>query len=70
MIELRGNYKGGAICDNDILCVGCGVVKEDNRHVAICQAYDDLREGKDLTLYDDLLEYYRLVMERRMELTS
>ena len=45
--------------------MACGLEVETNFHVAICEEYQDLREGKDSSEYSDLVSYFREVMKRR-----
>ena len=48
-------------------CVGCGVEVDDQAHSMQCPAYDDLREGLDMGKDQDLIEFFRKVMDRRSE---
>ena len=49
-------------------CVACGEEIEVNSHVMVCPKYVDLRENKDLSKGDDLVEYFWRVMDRRMDI--
>ena len=42
-------------------------VLEKQEHLGQCKGYEDLRIGRDLDNDRDLIEFYRLVMERREE---
>ena len=69
MNDLRGHYKGVASYRAaEYKCVGCGLAKEDNNHVTTCPAYTKFREDKDLSNYQDLVTYFRQVMEARREI--
>ena len=72
MNDLRGHFKG--MVGNkkvNFKCVGCEKEVENNIHVTECPTYSDLRVGKNLSRDEDLLSYFRLVMEaRRMKTTS
>ena len=48
-------------------CVGCRVEVDDQAHSMQCPAYDDLREGLDMGKDQDLIEFFRKVMDRRSE---
>ena len=47
------NRKGGGL-----ICVGCGKTEETNSHVAECDAYSDLRVGRDLMTNKYLVEFF------------
>jgi hypothetical protein len=48
-------------------CVGCGREVDYQAHSMECPAYDDLREGLDMEKDQDLVTYFRKVMDRRSE---
>ena len=45
--------------------MGCEEEVEENRHMTACKSYSKFREGKDLSKYEDLVNYFRQVMEAR-----
>ena len=47
--------------------VGLSVSRDTQQHVMECEAYDDLRLGKDLDSDQDLVDYFRQVIARRSE---
>ena len=59
MLVKRKLFAQGRACDMEIL--------ESQDHLSICEGYSDLRLGRDLSNDKDLVEFYRLVMERREE---
>ena len=67
MLELKENMKGRYSRDS-LSCEACssGDV-ESQLHVLSCTAYDDIREGLDLSKDTDLVAYFREVMNRRMK---
>ena len=43
-----------------------GIGKRDSQnHVLICPAYEDFRQDKNLDCDSDLVDYYKLVLNRR-----
>ena len=52
-------------------CDGCRDGFTDNRdsqnHVIFCEAYEEFRIGKDLSKDQDLVDYFKSVIEHRMK---
>ena len=48
-------------------CVGCGLEVDYQAHSMECPSYDDLREGLDMDKDQDLVTFFRKVMDRRSE---
>ena len=64
--HLKANFPGDPRNRKDgMVCVGCGKTEETNSHVAECDAYSDLRVGRDLMTDKDLVGFFRDVMSRR-----
>ena len=58
-------------------CVGCQSVSQTGKvkrmmdsqaHILLCSAYKDLRKDKELTNEKDLVDYFSLVIKRRLEM--
>ena len=64
MIEVKNNFKGGHKNTN-MECQGCQISIDTQDHVLFCPFFSDLREGLDLGNDNDLLKYYKEVMEIR-----
>ena len=69
MLDLGGNYPNMAKYRKTMAkCQACNLQeREDQAHVAKCDAYQDLREGSDLGNETELVEYFSRVMKRRKE---
>ena len=68
MVELKANMKG-RFKDGDYSCIGCGdkTTIENQSHVIRCPAYADMRKGLNLEKNEDLVNYFRQVMLKRMK---
>ena len=42
-------------------------MRDTQAHILSCPGYEDLREDKDLSSDKDLVGYFRLVMNRRLD---
>ena len=48
------------------LCQACQLqVRENQDHLASCNGYENLREGKDMDNDKELVEFFQSVMRRR-----
>ena len=59
--NFKNMYKG-----QETNCDACKQASDSQCHALVCTAYDDLREGMDITKVVDLVNFFRNVMERRM----
>ena len=59
---LRGSKNKKEYKESDY---NCEKAVEDNKHVLACEAYEDLREDKDLNNNEDLAMYLRMVLQTR-----
>ena len=68
MVECKGNMKG-QYKDGDYTCPGCNVSGsvEDQSHILRCSAYEEFRRGLDLEKKEDVIQYFRKVMMKRMK---
>ena len=62
---IKGNFKNRHR-NSDLQCQGCKSVEDTQLHVLVCAAYGDLRVGKDLEKDDDMVDYFREVVRRRV----
>ena len=68
MIDLKANFKNKPTFRNDgWVCEGCRKEVETSGHVMSCQAYDLVRQGKDLSDDKDLVQFFKEVMKIRMK---
>ena len=68
MIELKANFKNNQKFKKEgWKCEGCGKEVETNGHVMNCIAYEHVRDGKDLTSDEDLVQFFKEVMKMRMQ---
>ena len=66
MNGLKANFKNDKkVQAGGTACVACGLEEESNSHVMACSKCGDLRMGKDFSVDDDLVTYFRDVMARR-----
>ena len=67
MLHVAGNYTHSRKYEaTGWRCQACvSQVREDQDHLGLCQGYSDLRQGLDLDMDDDMVEFFRLVMARR-----
>ena len=67
MLHVAGNYMHSRKYEaTGWRCQACvSQVREDQDHLGLCQGYSDLRQGLDLDRDDDMVEFFRLVMDRR-----
>ena len=42
-------------------------LRDTQAHILICPGYSELRENKDLATDKDLVGYFRLVIQKRLE---
>ena len=69
MIECKFNYKNDATFAKDLWrCDSCLKEIETQSHILHCEAYKHLRKDKDITNDEDIVEYYKQVMEVRNKL--
>ena len=67
MVEgFRGSFKN-MYRNTNLDCVGCGMEVDYQSHSMECPAYNDLRVGLDMKKDQDLVAFFRMVMERRSE---
>ena len=67
MVEgFRGSFKN-MYRNTNLDCVGCGMEVVYQSHSMECPAYNDLRVGLDMKKDQDLVAFFRMVMERRSE---
>ena len=68
MVEgFRGSFKA-MFRNTNLDCVGCGIEVDYQAHSMECPAYVDLKDGLDMEKDQDLVTFFRLVMERRSEI--
>ena len=68
MVDLKANFKNKPAFRKDgWKCEGCNKEVESNGHVMHCQAYDHVREGKDLGSDKGLVQYFKEVLKIRMK---
>jgi hypothetical protein len=51
--------------NGDTKCEGCGSNKDNESHAMVCTSYADLRLGLDLKNDEDLVKYFRNILNRR-----
>ena len=68
---IQMNFKSDkAFKANNWICLGCDSSNLDTQaHVLICSGYTDLRDGKNLEIDKDLVDYFSAVIRRRMNIT-
>ena len=67
MVEgFRGSFQN-MHKNTSLNCVGCGLEVDYQAHSMECPSYDDLREGLDMDKDQDLVTFFRKVMDRRSE---
>ena len=67
MVEgFRGSFQN-MHKNTSLNCVGCGLEVDYQAHSMECPSYDDLREGLDMDKDQDLVSFFRKVMDRRSE---
>ena len=67
MVEgFKGSFKN-MFKHTDLDCVGCGLEIDYQAHSMVCPAYDDLREGLDMEKDQDLVTFFKKVMESRLK---
>ena len=49
----------------DTECEGCHEMVDSQSHAMICSAYEDLRDGVDLSQDVELISYFKKVLDRR-----
>ena len=68
MIELNANFMNKQKFQKEgWKCEGCGKEVETSDHVMKCKAYEHVRDGKDLTRDEDLVQFFKEVMKMRMQ---
>ena len=68
MLDLKANFKNKPAFRKDgWVCDGCKKEVETSGHVMSCQAYELIREGKDLSTDRDLVQFFKEVMKIRMK---
>ena len=68
MVELKANFKNKPAFRKDgWICEGCNKEVESNGHVMTCQAYEHVREGKDLGSDMGLVQFFKEVLKIRMQ---
>ena len=68
MVDLKANFKNKPAYRNDgWTCEGCKKEVESNGHVMSCQAYEHVRQGKDLGSDKGLVEFFKEVLKIRMQ---
>ena len=69
MLKVAGNYPGHRKYEaTGWLCQACDLrVREDQDHLGQCPGYADLRGNLNLSEEDQLVEFFRLVMDRRRQ---
>ena len=69
MLDVKFNYKHSPINVQSLWqCDSCQTNIETQSHIMWCPAYSELREGKDITNDNDLIEYVRKVLKIRENL--
>ena len=69
MLDVKFNYKHSPINVQSLWqCESCQTNIETQSHIMWCPAYSELREGKDITNDNDLIEYVRKVLKIRENL--
>ena len=63
---IKGNFKN-LYRGNDLRCQGCRQEVDTQSHVLQCMEYEDLREDMDMKKDDDMIKYFRKVLNRRMK---
>ena len=53
-------------------CVGCaslgdGARRDTQTHIMSCSGYDKFRQGKDMTNDKEIVQYFRQVIQHRLE---
>ena len=69
MNKIRGNYKN--MSEHKAarwLCVGCQLEVEVNSHILSCKFYEDDQAGLELDTDRGLVEFFRRVMKKRMDI--
>ena len=62
---VKGNYKN-RYRQQGLICEGCWEEEvETQSHLTVCEAYQDLREGRDMESDSDLVGFFREVLARR-----
>ena len=69
MLDVAGNFPGHRKFEpSNWMCQACGgLVREDQEHLAQCEAYKDLQGDADLENQEGLAEFLMKVMNRRKE---
>ena len=68
LIDLKANFKNKPAFSNDgWVGDGCKKEVETSGHVMSCQAYELVRQGKDLSCDKDLVQFFKEVMKIRMK---
>ena len=68
MVDLKANFKNKPAFKKDgWTCEGCWKEVESHGHVISCQAYEHVREGKDLDSDTDLVQFFKEVLKIRMK---
>ena len=69
MLDVAANYPGAnKYKASGWMCKACNLkVKEDQEHLTVCRAYEDLRLDADLNRENELVDFFTRVMERRKE---
>ena len=63
--QLIGGMRRGLV----LWCQACALeLREDQKHLARCEGYSDIRAGKDLTVESELVEFIKSVMARRKQM--
>ena len=67
MLKVAGNFSHDRRYEKTRwMCQACSLqVREDQDHLASCPGHDNLRSDLDITYKDDLVTFYKRVMERR-----
>ena len=69
MIDVKFNFKNKNNYSGELwLCDSCETSIESQSHVLWCPAYQNLREGKDLNSDNDLVQYFKKLMNIRQEM--
>ena len=68
MVDLKANFKNKPAFRKDgWICEGCHNEVETNGHVMSCEAYEHVREGKNLDSDKDLVQFFKEILKIRMK---
>ena len=69
MFDCKMNSMNNPAYKNEMwMCDSCESCIDSQSHILYCPAYEKLREGKNLSSDEDIVTYFREVMQIRMNL--